>query len=258
MSNIIYLKRNGRLDTSGKFCYDVMYEIDEDIRAFEFKIKSNDDDNPGSLHSIVSSGSCESEHFLRNLNIDNGKVVGLENPFGASSGCIPASSHDNPCILIQLLFTKEFEKKPSITGIHISDPDKSPIPTTHGGSIIKLPISVVKLPSGALTKTYQRDNTVIQNLFTTLNEAKQWADDHDLTISDWDISSSADYVDFSTAGNYTVTYSMSDVFGVVTTETVYITVEDTVAPTLSNVTLLSSQSGNSSWAREGDRVTLSF
>ena len=157
-----------------------MYEIDQNIKAFEFKIESNDD-NPGSLHSIASSGNCESEHFLRNLNIGTGKVVGLENPFGVLTGHIPACSHENPCILIQLLFTKKFIKKPSITGIHISDPNKSPIPTTHGGSIIKL-------PSGALTTTYERHNIDRVNLSTNLTDAKQWDDDHTLTISDWDNS----------------------------------------------------------------------
>ena len=181
--------------------------------------------------------------------------MGLENPFGVLTGHIPACSHENPCILIQLLFTKKFIKKPSITGIHISDPNKSPIPTTHGGSIIKL-------PSGALTTTYERHNIDRVNLSTNLTDAKQWDDDHTLTISDWDNSSSADYVDFSTAGRYSVTYTMEDVNNVETTEEIVITVKDTVAPTLYNVRLQSDNNtpfdDNSTWARVGDKVTLSF
>ena len=54
---------------------------------------------------------------------------------------------------------------------------------------------------------------------------------------------------------------MKDVNNVETIKTVAITIEDNTAPTLSNVTLQSNNNtfnGNSTWARQGDTVTLSF
>ena len=256
MSNIIYLKANAALDTvdtnsnTNVFGYDVMYEINQDIRAFEFIIQSNDDGDKGYLHSIISQGNCASSLFLRSLNTTTGKLIGFENPFSATNGCVPATNSNNPGILIQLLFTKKFTKKPSITGIHISDPNKSPISTTHGGSIITLPDSITSNTPNDASGHYEFE---LYSDIWDLSGTTQYSDD---VLQ----NPATSIVDWNTVGTYNILWTNTDAQApsVTTTKSITIAVLDTTPVTVSAVSISSDNDGYPNWAKSGSIVTLTF
>ena len=241
MTNKVYLVHN-----SG-YTYDVMYSSSNIVKGFQFDISNKDNVTLSQIINPTNSQCALHDFFLNKSVIDatNNNTRVLAVTFGTTA--IPATTTTD-LLLCQFKFSGQLNNKPTIINIDFTCKDATGVVFNdtsyeHGGSILTLPNAIQ-------TTTYERHNTITLDLYTTLDAAKQWADDHTLNISN--------NVDFSTEGTYSVTYSMYDVFDVETTETVYITIEDTIAPTLSNVTLLSSQSGNSGWARQGDTVTLSF
>ena len=253
MTNKVYLVHN-----SGN-TYDVMYSSSTLIKGFQFEISNSDD---LTLTGILQppGSECKKHNFSLSKNVidaTNNNTRVLAFTFGATP--IPATTTTD-LLLCQFEFSGQLNNKPTIINIEFTRQDTTgalftDISFTHGGSILTL-------PNAALTTTYERHNTTRQDLDITIDAAKQWDDDHTIDISEWDNSSSAEYVDFSTAGSYNVAYSITDVFGTLTTEIVTITIEDTTKPTLSEVTLKSDNNTpfnyNSTWARVGDTVTLSF